>query len=84
MTSWAAVRAQVVFSEAWWVGTKAENPEERRLPMPAEVEHAKIHDEADCEWLGALSRTAAAFPSPKLLGSVQHTGWKPAYVWHSA
>jgi len=27
--------------------------------MPPEVQHAKIHDEADCGWLGALSRTTA-------------------------
>ncbi len=25
---------QVVFSEAYWIGTKAENPEEHKLPMP--------------------------------------------------
>ena len=25
---------QVVFSEAYWIGTKAENPEELKLPMP--------------------------------------------------
>ena len=51
----AVVRVQVVFSEAWWVGTKEENPEERRLPMPPEVQGAKLHDEADCEWHGVLS-----------------------------
>ena len=28
------VGVQVVFSEAYWVGTKAENPEEHKLPMP--------------------------------------------------
>ena len=48
-----AARDQVVFSEAWWVGTKAENPEERQLPMPLEMQTTKIHDEAECDLLGA-------------------------------
>ncbi len=34
---------QLVFSEAWWVGSKEENPEERRLPMPPELQAEKLH-----------------------------------------
>ena len=56
----------MVFSEAWWVGTKAENPEERQLPMPPAVQDARLHDEADCEWLGALRTHATlAFAEPE-------------------
>jgi hypothetical protein len=33
-----ATRTQLVFSEAWWIGTKDENPEEKRLPMPQELQ----------------------------------------------
>ena len=44
---------QVVFSEAWWVGDKLENPEERRLPMPPELQLTKIHNEDECELPGA-------------------------------
>lgn len=28
---------QIVFSEAWWVGTAEDNPEEKRLPMPSDL-----------------------------------------------
>ena len=28
---------QVVFAEAWWVGTKESNPEEAQLPIPDSV-----------------------------------------------
>jgi len=29
--------AQVVFAEAWWIGTKESNPDEERLPVPESV-----------------------------------------------
>ena len=32
-----ALAAQVVFAEAWWVGTKESNPEETQLPIPDSV-----------------------------------------------
>lgn len=32
-----AMPMQVVFSEAWWVGKKEDNPEEFRLPLPHSV-----------------------------------------------
>ena len=28
---------QVVFSEAYWIGTKAVNPEEHKMPMPLSI-----------------------------------------------
>ena len=34
----SALNLQIVFSEAIWVGTAAENPEETALPMPASLE----------------------------------------------
>lgn len=30
---------QLVFSDACWVGTLEENPEEKRLPMPPHLQH---------------------------------------------
>lgn len=33
------VSCQIVFSEAWWVGTKEENPEELRLEFPKELQN---------------------------------------------
>ena len=38
-----AVATQIVFSEAWYIGTAEENPSEARLPMPAELFSAKVH-----------------------------------------
>ncbi len=40
---------QVVFSECWWVGTKEANPEERKLPMPTELQ-APVHDSYDFDF----------------------------------
>jgi hypothetical protein len=34
---------QLVFSEAWWVGRKDENPEEKRLPLPPELSSHTPH-----------------------------------------
>lgn len=28
---------QIVFSDAWWIGTKEENPEEAKLDFPKEL-----------------------------------------------
>ncbi|KAL0417340.1 UNVERIFIED_CONTAM: DNA-binding protein RHL1 [Sesamum latifolium] len=36
----------IVFSDAWWIGTKDENPEESRLPFPKELNMEK-HVEYD-------------------------------------
>jgi hypothetical protein len=29
--------AQVVFSEAWWIGKQKDNPEEKQLPIPQDI-----------------------------------------------
>lgn len=34
----------IVFSQAWWIGTKEHNPEEARLPMPRSLEQDKHVD----------------------------------------
>ena len=35
---------QIVFPEAHWIGTKDENPTEKQLPMPAELQLAVQHE----------------------------------------
>lgn len=35
---------QIVFSEAWWIGNKDENPEEVRLEFPKEMNMASLHE----------------------------------------
>jgi hypothetical protein len=35
---WVRVSWQVVFSVAWWIGTKDDNPEELRLEMPLDLQ----------------------------------------------
>ena len=40
------------------MGTKAENPEEKQLPMPPDLEQSKLHDEAECGFLGGSRRAA--------------------------
>lgn len=37
--------SMVVFSEVWWVGSAEENPEERRLDMPAALLERRVHQE---------------------------------------
>ena len=52
--------AQVVFSEAWWVGTREDNPEEKQLPIPPHLELTKLHDEAQCGFAGGCPVQATA------------------------
>lgn len=35
--------SQIVFPEAHWIGTKEENPTEKPLPIPAELQ-AAVHE----------------------------------------
>ena len=35
---------QIVFPEAHWIGTNEENPAEKQLPMPAELQLAVQHE----------------------------------------
>lgn len=35
---------QIVFSEAWWIGNKDENPDEVRLEFPKEMNMASLRD----------------------------------------
>ena len=53
------MRLQIVFSKAWWVGRKVENPEEKQLPMPLALQQDKQHEAYDYDY-GAGSHVAAA------------------------
>ena len=44
---------QVIFAEVWWIGTAEENPTEQQLPMPAELQTEKLHEEAAYQLPGA-------------------------------
>ena len=55
----------VVFSEAWWVGTAEENPEERRLPVPDAVRLASGEAGSDFYECGAVDCTLAGIPAAK-------------------
>lgn len=33
---------QIVFSEAWWIGRKDENPEEARLNFPKDLDEVRL------------------------------------------
>ncbi|PIN11659.1 hypothetical protein CDL12_15738 [Handroanthus impetiginosus] len=51
----------IVFSDAWWIGTKEENPEELRLQFPQEL-HMEKHAEADFK--GGVGATCDAKQGP--------------------
>ncbi|PIN17511.1 hypothetical protein CDL12_09822 [Handroanthus impetiginosus] len=51
----------IVFSDAWWIGTKEENPEELRLQFPQELNMEK-HAEADFK--GGVGATCDAKQGP--------------------
>uniref|UniRef100_A0A0E0LFY7 DNA-binding protein RHL1 n=1 Tax=Oryza punctata TaxID=4537 RepID=A0A0E0LFY7_ORYPU len=46
----------IVFSEAWWIGTKEENPEELKLDFPKEFQNDGAV--ADCEFKGGAGATS--------------------------
>uniref|UniRef100_J3MHV8 DNA-binding protein RHL1 n=1 Tax=Oryza brachyantha TaxID=4533 RepID=J3MHV8_ORYBR len=45
----------IVFSEAWWIGTKEENPEELKLDFPTEFQNDGAA--ADCDFKGGAGST---------------------------
>lgn len=45
----AVLKMQVVFSEAWWIGKKEDNPEEFRLPLPQSVIEAGKKAQGDSD-----------------------------------
>jgi hypothetical protein len=52
-----------VFSEAWWVGTKEENPSEGRLPLPPALKAAVVHEGFDFGY-GAGARADEGVAAP--------------------
>lgn len=46
----------IVFSEAWWIGTKEENPEELKLEFPKEFQNDGAA--ADCDFKGGAGSTS--------------------------
>ena len=50
---------QIVFPEAHWVGTKEDNPTEKQLPMPAELQLAVQHEKY--AFGGAATQTGEHF-----------------------
>ncbi|KAJ3691457.1 hypothetical protein LUZ61_020621 [Rhynchospora tenuis] len=54
----------IVFSEAWWIGTKEENPEERRLEFPQNLKDGK--QEVECDFKGGVGSSDEASNDVKL------------------
>ena len=66
---------QVLFTTAWWVGTKEENPEEKQLPFPdsvlaAEPEPGAADPLDPLPMPGVLGEPDAWMPSIWLQGSL--------------
>lgn len=40
---------QVVFSDVWWIGSKEDNPEEKKLQLPSFLAERKIHEDVAFE-----------------------------------
>lgn len=71
-----------MFSEAWWVGTKEENPEEKRLELPPALAAAAVHEAFDYGYgSGAHADDAAAAPlrrKPSSGGAAAAASQQPA------
>lgn len=48
----------IVFSDAWWIGRKEENPEEARLEFPKELNQEKL----ECDFKGGAGAGATCVP----------------------
>jgi hypothetical protein len=49
---------QVVFSDVWWVGSKEDNPEEKKLKMPADLGGEQKHSAYDYDYGARMPRGA--------------------------
>ncbi|KAF3341179.1 DNA-binding protein RHL1 [Carex littledalei] len=54
----------IVFSEAWWIGTKEENPDELRLEFPKNLQDGK--QEIECDFKGGAGASEEATNDNKL------------------
>ncbi|WOG93904.1 hypothetical protein DCAR_0313192 [Daucus carota subsp. sativus] len=71
----------IVFSEAWWIGNKDENPEELRLEFPKEMNMASLHEScsnfsilyvgphAECDFKGGAGAACRRKQTIKQTGS---------------
>ncbi|KAL5206907.1 hypothetical protein ABZP36_035116 [Zizania latifolia] len=58
--------SMIVFSEAWWIGTKEENPEELKLEFPKEFQNNGAV--ADCDFKGGAGATSNEAVNTNKLG----------------
>lgn len=62
----SAVLLQVVFSEAWWVGMKEDNPSEAKLPLPQSLIEAGMKAGGACfAWPFLHAAYLVSFPKEK-------------------
>ena len=65
-TAWLFSSTQVVFPEAWWVGSKEENPTEARLPLPQSIIDAGMKAGGACfAWPFLHAAYLVSFPKEK-------------------
>lgn len=75
---------QVVFAEVWWIGTAVENPSEQQMPMPAELQTVKLHDESVYQLPGAITLGVETLTNPHrddLLQYIFSMGSTPKSSW---
>ncbi|CAK9312084.1 unnamed protein product [Citrullus colocynthis] len=68
----------IVFSDAWWIGTKDENPEEARLDFPKELTTGKCGEYDFNGGAGVASTSGAAGVTSSSKQSVKNKGINPA------
>lgn len=74
-----AASPQIVFSDSWWVGTKEENPQEHKLPMPTELATARTHTDYDFSYGAAGAGGASLGVLMETVLQVKHN----SMVWVS-
>ncbi|CAM6100265.1 unnamed protein product [Calypogeia fissa] len=66
----------VVFPDAWWIGTKEENPEELKLPMPSNLQQEK-HTEFDFKGGAGRLQSSNVTPEVNQVDTVKHDPQSP-------
>ncbi|KAF7099147.1 hypothetical protein CFC21_100827 [Triticum aestivum] len=66
--------SMIVFSEAWWVGTKEENPDELKLEFPKEMQNVCAAEDVDFKGgAGAASGELVTVNKPRKQAAEPHT-----------